>query len=106
MATKQSTADFLLEQLSSAGYIRYRKMFGEYALYCNEKVIGFICDDKLYVKPTKAGKEFIGTVEEAPAYPGSKLYYYIGAEYWDDAEWMKELVLKTAEELPPPKIKK
>ena len=32
MATKQSTIEFILDQLASAGEITARKMFGEYAL--------------------------------------------------------------------------
>jgi TfoX/Sxy family transcriptional regulator of competence genes len=52
MATKQSTIDYLLDQLGSLPKVRARKMFGEYALYCNEKVVALICDDELYVKIT------------------------------------------------------
>jgi DNA transformation protein len=106
MATKQSTIDFLLEQIDRAGSVRARKMFGEYALYCNEKVVALVCDDKLYIKPTKAGKEFIGTIEEAPPYPGAKMYYHISGDYWEDPEWLTELITKTAQELPLPKMKK
>jgi len=48
--------EFIVEQIENAGVITYRKMFGEYALYCNGKVIALICDNQLFVKPTKAGK--------------------------------------------------
>jgi len=33
MSSKQSTVDFILEQISGAGEISAKKMFGEYALY-------------------------------------------------------------------------
>jgi TfoX/Sxy family transcriptional regulator of competence genes len=105
MATQQATIDFLLEQISLPGTIRTRKMFGEYALYYNDKVVAFICDDKLYIKPTPAGRKFIGQVEEAPAYPGSKMYFYISGDQWENREWLSELIEKTAEELPLPKKK-
>lgn len=105
MATQQATIDFLLEQLSLPGLIRTRKMFGEYALYYNDKVVAFVCDDKLYIKPTRAGKQFISQVEEAPAYPGSKMYYYISGDQWENRDWLSELINKTAEELPLPKKK-
>lgn len=52
MASEQHTADFIVEQMSHAGDMRTRKMFGEYALYCDDKVIAFICDDQLYLKIT------------------------------------------------------
>lgn len=106
MATKQSTIDYLLEQLTHISNIRYRKMFGEYAIYCNNKVVAFVCDDKLFIKPTKAGRDLIETLEEAPPYPGAKLYFYISADLWEDKEWLSRLITTTAEELPLPKPKK
>ncbi len=106
MTTKQSTADFLIEQVSLAGTVRSRKMFGEYALYCNEKVVALICDDRLYVKPTAAGKAFAGNPEEASAYPGSKPFLVIDEDRWEDREWMSKLIRMTADELPAVKVKK
>lgn len=107
VATKQSTVDFLEEQLADAGNIRSRKMFGEYALYCDEKVVAFVCDDRLFVKPTAAGKEFLGQkLEEAPPYPGAKNYFLISEDYWEDRDWLAQLVTATANALPLPKPKK
>ena len=106
MATKQSTVDYLLEQIENAGNVRSRKMFGEYAIYCNDKVVALVCDDKLFVKPTEAGKEFLQTIEEAPPYPGAKPYFFISGDQWEDREWLTLLIAKTAEELPLPKPKK
>lgn len=106
MGTKQSTIDYLTEQISKAGIIRSRKMFGEYALYCNEKVVAFVCDDQLFIKPTVAGKKYLGKPKEAPAYPGSKMYFLIEGDLWEDSSWLSELARVTAEELPVPKPKK
>lgn len=97
MSTQQTTIDFLLEQTAHAGTMTARKMFGEYALYCDRKVVAFVCDDQLYVKPTEEGRAFIGDVEEKPAYPGSKPYFWISGERWDDDEWLTHLVRITAE---------
>jgi DNA transformation protein and related proteins len=106
MATEQSTVDFLLDQISEAGFVRARKMFGEYAIYCNDKVVAFVCDDKLFVKPTESGRRLITNLEEAPPYPGAKLYFHISGDYWEDKGWLTELIAATAEELPLPKPKK
>ncbi len=106
MATKASTAEFLVDQLSGAGDVRVRKMFGEYALYCDGKVAALICDDRFYIKSTEKGRTFIGTVEEAPPYPGAKDYFLIDESRWDDHEWMCELVRKTADSLPVPTKKR
>jgi TfoX/Sxy family transcriptional regulator of competence genes len=56
MATKQEFVEFVLDQIGNAGVIEAKKMFGEYALYANEKIVGLICDDKLFIKPTVSGR--------------------------------------------------
>ncbi len=106
MSTQQQTIDFISEQVSQAGTITSRKMFGEYALYCNGKVVAFVCDDQLFIKPTEAAKKFLKTPVEKPAYPGSKMYYWIDTEYWDDETWMSELIRTNANALPAPKPKR
>lgn len=106
MGTQQSTMDYLVEQTESAGSITTKRMFGEFALYCDTKVVGFVCDDQLFIKPTEAGRAWIGTVTEGHPYPGSKPYFLIDGERWDDAEWLSGLVKVSADELPLPKPKK
>ena len=59
MGTSPSTVTFLLDQLRSIPGVRARKMFGEYALYCGEKVVALVCDDQLFVKMTEAGKALV-----------------------------------------------
>lgn len=103
MASKQNTVDFLCEQMAEAGMISARKMFGDYALYCNGKVVGLICDDQLFVKPTEKGKEYIGDPEMKLPYTGARPYFWIDGERWDDREWMSELIRITEEVLPLPK---
>jgi len=103
MATKQSTVDYILDQLASAGSISARKMFGEYALYCDGKVVGLVCDDTLYVKITERGKIFAGKYyQEGNAYKGAKTSMMIDEERIEEREWLSELVRITAESLPIP----
>ena len=106
MATTLSTAEFLMDQVSDAGAVRIRKMFGEYALYVDDKVVALICDEQLFVKPTEAGRQWIGDIEESPPYPGAKDYFRIDEAHWDDRMWMSDLMRKTADELSLPKRKK
>ena len=107
MATSQSTIDFLLDQLSALPRVRARKMFGEYALYCEEKVVALVCDNQLFVKITPAGKALVGErYQEGEAYPGSRPYLLIDAEEIEDRERLCELIRVTAAALPPPKPKK
>ena len=100
MSSKQSTVDYILEQIASAGTVSARKMFGEYGLYCNGKYVACVCDDQLFVKPTAGARTLIGEVTEAPPYPGAKACFLISGEKWDDAEWLGEVIRVTAQELP------
>ena len=44
MATDQEFVDFLADQMEGAGDISFKKMFGEYALYCDGKVVATVRD--------------------------------------------------------------
>lgn len=80
-------------------------MFGEYGIYCDDKIVALVCDDRLYVKPTIAGENFIGTVIEGEPYPGAKPYFLIAQEKWNDSAWLSQLIKVSAQELPSPKPK-
>jgi TfoX/Sxy family transcriptional regulator of competence genes len=99
MASDEVFIEFIAEQMENAGFISYRKMFGEYAIYCNNKVVALVCDNKLFVKPTAGGRAYIGNIVEAPPYPGAKLYFLIEDAY-ENREWLGGLIKITAQELP------
>ena len=105
MASDLEFVTFVVDQLDDSCDVTYRKMFGEYALYLDGKVVALICDNQLFVKPTGAGRAFIGEVNEASAYPGAKPSFLIG-DRLEDGEWLARLLRLTAEELPRPKPKK
>jgi TfoX/Sxy family transcriptional regulator of competence genes len=106
MSSLQTTVDFILEQISAAGNVSARKMFGEFGVYCDGKIVALICSDQLFVKPTSSGRAFLGEVVESPPYEGAKPSLLIDNNRWDDAEWMTELIRVTAQDLPAPKAKK
>ena len=105
MASDQKFVDFVLGQIENAGAITAKKMFGEYGVYSDGKLFGLICDNKLFIKPTKAGRSFIGDVMEASPYEGAKPSFLINDEI-EDRGWLSELVRISVKELPPPKQKK
>lgn len=101
MATKQSTVDYILDQLSGIEGVSARKMFGEYALYAEGKVVALVCDDTLFVKITGEGAKFVGKhYEEGAAYRGAKPSMRIDEDLIDDREWLAELMRITAEHVP------
>ena len=105
MASDKSFVEYVVDQIEKTGEITYRHMFGEYGIYANGKIVGLICDNKLFIKPTEAGRIYIQDVVEAPAYPGAKLSFLI-EDKLDDREWLSELIRISVKELPEPKPKK
>jgi len=105
MASDQSYVDYVCEQITSAGVISHRKMFGEYAVYCDGKVVALVCDNQLFVKLTDAGHTLLNNITEGLPYPGAKPWI-VADEYLDDVELITRLIRNTAAILPMPVIKK
>ena len=107
MATEQSTANFIVDQLANLGGASTRKMFGEYALYFDGKVVGLICDNTLFIKITDAGKNFVGKYyKEGLAYPKAKSSMVIDEERIENHQWLCDLIELTSANLSMPKPKK
>ena len=104
MSTTPQTVDFICAQSGLAHRIAARKMFGEYALYVDGKVVALVCDDTLFVKPTPMGAALLGAVDLQPPYSGAKPHFCI-TEQLDDRELLQRVLLLTAESMPTPKAK-
>ena len=104
MASDVEFVQFVADQIDGAGEISYRKMFGEYVLYSQGKVVALICDNQLFVKPSEAGRAFLDEVVEAPPYPGAKPAFLI-QDRLEDREWLTQLISVTERALPTPKRK-
>ena len=105
MASKKEFVQFAADQIKNAGVITSKSMFGEYGLYADGKLFGLVCDNKLFIKPTEAGRTFIQDVVESPPYPGAKPSFLIEDKI-EDSEWLSHLVNITVKSLPEPKPKK
>ena len=104
MASRLEYVQYVAEQLSGAGEITYKKMFGEYGLYCDGKIFANVSDDQLFVKITEAGRRLFPGLPEAPPYPGAKDYCLI--ENVDDRDFLTALTLTTCQALPEAKTKR
>jgi TfoX/Sxy family transcriptional regulator of competence genes len=104
MSSDKSFVEFLVDQMGNAGLISQKKMFGEYAIYCDGKVVGLVCNNQLFVKPTHAGRGYIGNPIEAAPYVGAKPHFLI-EDAFEDREWISGLIRTTVEELPVPRPK-
>lgn len=102
MTTSKETVAYILDQLAPLT-VRTRAMSGEYCLYCDEKVVALICDDTLYLKPTRIASEAMPDAELAPPYPGAKDHYIVSGDRLEEREWLQELVMRMADDLPLPR---
>ncbi len=97
MASNPDFVQYVVDQCSTAGNIAVRKMFGDYGLYCNGVIVGLMCDNSLYLKPTAAVKDLLREEVMRPPYPGAKDYFLITDV--DDWEYLARLVKETYNEL-------
>lgn len=104
MATSIDFKNYIEDQLKDLGHIRFKKMFGEYGIFYYEKMVGVLADNKLYIKPTEAGKIWLDEVILEKFYESGKPYYLI--ENIDRLENIFKLIQVTYEVLPQPKGKK
>jgi TfoX/Sxy family transcriptional regulator of competence genes len=102
MSTRKDTIPPILDAIPGASV---RPMFGEYAIYLEGKVLGFICDDTLFLKNLPQARALLPNAELGEAYPGSKAY--IVADPWlDEPEVLAAAARAIADALPAPKPKK
>ena len=105
MSTTKDFAEYVLDQIGSP-LARTRGMFGEFALYYDERVVAFICDNTVFIKITPNTKNLLEEVcKRGEAYPGSKDYYIISEEQLENAKFFRNAVELCAEDVPQKKKK-
>ena len=92
-----SYVEFIMEQMSGAGAITCRRMFGEYGLYCDGTYFGAVCNDRALVKITPAGEALLPDCPRGIPYEGGGEMFLPDAE---DRETLAELVRVTCAALP------
>ena len=105
MASDLAYVQHVCDQLQDVGEVSYKKMFGDYGLYVSGRMVALVCDNQLFVKPTEAGRELLGTPREGAPYPGAKLHFVLD-EHLDNRELLSAVFRATEAALPAPKPKK
>lgn len=105
MATDLSFVEYVVEQSGLDDRITFKRMFGEYGIYIDGKVVAFACDNSLFVKAANATAELTASLPRRPPYPGAKPYP-VADELLDDSDQLQALLLATASAMPEPKPKK
>lgn len=105
MATTVDFIEFVAEQVDGRFAKRYKKMFGEYMVYINEKPVLLVCDNTVFVKILPEITEQMATAEKGYPYSGAKEHYILDIE---DREKTNEVIdiLESITPMPKPKKQK
>lgn len=104
MATQQSFVDYVAEQSRLEQRLSFKKLFGEYAVYLDGKVVAFACDNSLFIKPAAETARLTAELPQRPPYPGAK-DYPVADQLLDEPDELRMLLLATAAVMPLPKPK-
>lgn len=97
MSTTKDYISYIVDQLDTSDKVHTRAMFGEYALYYDEKVVAFVCDNQVFLKINEYTERMLGPqYPKGPAYRGSKEYYVLGSEVLEDSKLFMEVVRECA----------
>jgi len=105
MVTSVDYIEFVCEQIDGVGAVHYKKMFGEYMVYVNDKPILLVCDDTVFVKMLPELDGLSDRLGKGFPYNGAKEHYSVDV---DDRAMMREIVeiLEPITPVPKPRKKK
>ena len=84
MASSLEYVQHVAAQLSGAGAISYKKLFGEYGLWCGGTFFGTVENNQFYIKVTEAGHKHLPEAEPVAPHGGRPGMYLV--EELDDRE--------------------
>ncbi|WP_293699659.1 TfoX/Sxy family protein [uncultured Agrococcus sp.] len=99
MSTSRETAARILDALDPLP-VRVHPMFGEYAVYLDDRNFGFIVDDRLMLKPVPEAEELTEHLARGRVHPESKLYPIVEEDELHESDWLFEVVQTIASTQP------
>lgn len=103
MASDKEYIEYVCDQIKGVGILRYKKMFGEYMVYVNDKPVLLVCDNTVYVKMLDCIEELMKNVDTGCPYKGAKEHYILDI---DDRTLSYEVLIRVEEVTPLPKPRK
>lgn len=102
MATTNEYIEYVCEQIKDIGEIQYKKMFGEFMIYINNKPIIIVCDNIPFVKKLDCINEIMQNAQTGYPYKGAKEHYVLDI---DNVEFCKSVLTQIEKVTPIPKPK-
>lgn len=103
MSTTKEYIQFVLEQLNGIDGVTYKKMFGEYMVYVQEKPVLIVCDNCVMVKKLPELAEIMRDAPDGIPYDGAKVHYILDIENRSLTESVIEILVRIT---PVPKKRK
>ncbi len=103
MATTKEFIEYVCEQLSGIGEIRYRKMFGEYMVYVDDRPVAVVCDSIVYVKEIEEIADLMSGASTGFPYKGAREHYILDI---DNREFSVKVIAELKMIIPVPKKRK
>ena len=103
MATTIEYIEYICEQIKGIGEIRYKKMFGEFMVYVNEKPVITVCNNTAFVKKLDSIQEMMQNAETGFPYKGAKEHYILDV---DESDFCQKVVSEIEKVTPLPKPRK
>lgn len=80
MATTEDFIRFACDQIADTGEVRYRKMFGEYMVYVNDRPLLLVCENTVYIKKVAAVESLLAEAPKGTPYTGAKEHHILDIE--------------------------
>lgn len=103
MASSPDFAAYICDQLEGLGAVRFRRMFGDYMVYLNDKPVLILCDGRVQIKMLPCLDGLLRGRPVEPPYEGAKPHYLLDP---DDRDTLREAVRRAEEVTPLPKGRK
>ncbi len=103
MGTSLEFIEYVVEQIADCGDVRYKKMFGEYLVYINDKPILLVCDNSVFVKTLSCLDALMNGANCGFPYAGAKEHYILDI---DNAELTRDVIAALEPVTPFPKPRK
>jgi TfoX/Sxy family transcriptional regulator of competence genes len=93
MATSKDFVVYLQDCLRHVRSLRFKAMFGEYAMYADDVVVSLVCDQTVFIKVSEGTNALLAErVKVGAPFPGAKPAYMLTEGELEDDELMTQVI--------------
>jgi TfoX/Sxy family transcriptional regulator of competence genes len=93
MATSKDFVVYLQDCLRHVRSLRFKSMFGEYAMYADDMVVALVCDQTVFIKVSEGTAALLAErVKMGFPFPGAKPAYMLTEGELEDDDLMTQVI--------------